>query len=501
MILGPPADQPGRAQLRCVIGDIEEGMLLVENDGSLSYANAAALALHGVDAVDQLGGTVDGYRSRFVLRYRDGHVLAADEHPATRMLAGEAIGGIVVEIARSAQAEHVTVVLRAIAVPRDPAGEGGPAFHILAFGDASTEVDAETRFERTFAANPTPAMVCRLHDHRFVRVNDGFLAMTGYHREAVIGHSVYEIDVLEGAGNRTHAINLLAEGHVIPQTEARLKLPEGGSKLVVVAGQPIEVGRHRCMLFTFTDLEHRSRAEATLRQSEERFATAFRMSPTPMLISTLGEHRILDANDAFVREFGHERAGAIGRSKADLALWVDTDTRHAVERQLAQTGRAHAVEAKLRTTGGKVLDCLLSSESVTILDERCVLTVIQNISVQRRSDAQLTAAVEAVMQDASWLGQKIVARINSHADVDNGAEAMVDAAKLSGRERQVLALIARGATDKAIASALRVSVHTVKNHIRAVYRKTGVNKRAEAVVWARHCGITNYVSEAKKASA
>ena len=144
-----------------------------------------------------------------------------------------------------------------------------------------------------------------------------------------------------------------------------------------------------------------------------------------------------------------------------------------------------------------MLDCLLSSEGVTIGDERCVLTVIQNVSVQRRSETQLIAAVEAVMQDASWLGQKIVARINSMANAEEGEDDLVAAADLSHRERQVLAMIARGATDKAIAASLQLSFHTVNNHVRSIYRKTGVNKRAEAVVWARHCGITNHAFERK----
>ena len=493
---GLPVEVLSRAQLRLVIGDLADGMLVFESDGRLSYANAAALGMHRVELLERLGSSVAEYRSRFALQYRDGHVLSDDEHPATRVLAGEAVSGLIVEIARHGQVVHGTAVLRGMTIPADT--EDGREFHILVFSDASEEVSVEKRFEQTFAANPIPALICRLHDHRFTRVNDGFLRMTGYRREAVIGRSVYEIDVLEGAENRKQAINLLAQGQVIPQSEARLRMPEGGSRLVIVAGQPVEVGRHRCMLFTFTDLEHRSRAETTLRESEERFATAFRMSPTPMLISTLSGHLIQDANDAFVRDFGHERSGAIGRSKADLALWADADTRRSVERQLAQTGRVHAVEAKLRTTGSAILECLMSSESVTILDERCVLTVIQNITVQRRSNTQLTAAVEAVMQDASWLGQQIVARINSVADVDNGAQALSNAASLSGRERQVLALISQGATDKAMAAALRLSVNTVKNHIRAVYRKIGVNKRAEAVVWAHHCGITNHAYQGKK---
>lgn len=480
-----------------IIGELDDGILVFEADGTLSYANATALGMHGVEAPDRLGADLSDYAKRFTLRYRNGHVLAPAEYPARRILAGEKrIRDVVLEVAQTGDEWHWTHVVRAIAVGDE---EGGSPFCVLILNDVTEEFSAEKRFEQAFAANPAPALICRLLDHRYIKVNEGFLEMTGYHSEAVIGRTVCEIDVLEGAKTRDHAVALLMSGATIPQCEARLRLPNGGSKLVIVAGQPIEVGRHACMLFTFIDLEHRHRAETALRQSEERFAVAFRLSPLPMLITTLAEHRILDANDAFVREFGHERAGAVGRSKADLGLWTDKDAQALVESQLSQSGHVRSLEVRLQTRNGKALDVLMSSEGVTILDERCVLTVFQNVSLERRSDARLVAAVEAVMQDASWLGQKIVAKINSltDADADTGAEDMLAAADLSCRERQVLALIARGATDKAIANALQLSFHTVKNHVRAIYRKTGVNKRAEAVVWARHCGIVNFTHERK----
>ncbi len=86
----------------------------------------------------------------------------------------------------------------------------------------------------------------------------------------MIGRSAYEVDVLENAANRDSAIASLREGNTIPQTEATLGLPGGGSKFVIVAGQPIELGEENCMLFTFMDLEPRKKAEEALRQSEER---------------------------------------------------------------------------------------------------------------------------------------------------------------------------------------------------------------------------------------
>lgn len=39
--------------------------------------------------------------------------------------------------------------------------------------------------------------------------------------------------------------------------EAELPVPDGRTKLVILAGQPIETGDDKCMLFTFADLEPR----------------------------------------------------------------------------------------------------------------------------------------------------------------------------------------------------------------------------------------------------
>jgi two-component system response regulator DesR len=62
-------------------------------------------------------------------------------------------------------------------------------------------------------------------------------------------------------------------------------------------------------------------------------------------------------------------------------------------------------------------------------------------------------------------------------------------ASLSPREREVLALIARGATNKEIAERLYLSPHTVKDHTSSLYRKLGVRNRAEAAQRAERLGL------------
>jgi len=55
-------------------------------------------------------------------------------------------------------------------------------------------------------------------------------------------------------------------------------------------------------------------------------------------------------------------------------------------------------------------------------------------------------------------------------------------AALTQRERQVIAMTARGMTNREVGKELEVSVHAVKFHLASIYRKLEVSNRTEAVV-------------------
>ena len=67
--------------------------------------------------------------------------------------------------------------------------------------------------------------------------------------------------------------------------------------------------------------------------------------------------------------------------------------------------------------------------------------------------------------------------------------ALRTAARLTDRELTVLELIAAGLSNREIAEDLWVSINSVKTYIRNAYRKVGVTRRAEAVLWAYHHGL------------
>jgi DNA-binding CsgD family transcriptional regulator len=63
------------------------------------------------------------------------------------------------------------------------------------------------------------------------------------------------------------------------------------------------------------------------------------------------------------------------------------------------------------------------------------------------------------------------------------------AGRLSAKEREVMALLARGASNAEIAKTLFVTVNTVRTHLDRIREKTGIRSRVELTVYAISAGI------------
>ncbi|HKA95891.1 MAG TPA: response regulator transcription factor [Streptosporangiaceae bacterium] len=75
----------------------------------------------------------------------------------------------------------------------------------------------------------------------------------------------------------------------------------------------------------------------------------------------------------------------------------------------------------------------------------------------------------------------------SGPDAATGVPGLVD--PLTGRELQVLAMLAAGSPNRAIAKELFVTIFTVKKHVSHIFGKLGVANRTEAVARARDLGL------------
>ena len=97
----------------------------------------------------------------------------------------------------------------------------------------------------------------------------------------------------------------------------------------------------------------------------------------------------------------------------------------------------------------------------------------------------LFEAIRAAARGESLLPALVVDKVVAH--LPEPGPTITQA--LSGREAQVMALLAAGATNKEIARQLCISERTVKAHVTSIFNKLGVNSRAEAVAVAMRTGL------------
>jgi DNA-binding NarL/FixJ family response regulator len=126
----------------------------------------------------------------------------------------------------------------------------------------------------------------------------------------------------------------------------------------------------------------------------------------------------------------------------------------------------------------------------TFLDQRLVLEAIQQGArgyVLKDVDAvALVAAIRAVRRGESAFDSHSAAVVVRSLSAPAAAPAAGD---LTARERQVLALLARGLSNEAIGRELYISATTAKFHVGNVMRKLSVSRRAEAVYAGSKLGL------------
>lgn len=103
----------------------------------------------------------------------------------------------------------------------------------------------------------------------------------------------------------------------------------------------------------------------------------------------------------------------------------------------------------------------------------------------------LIRATREVAAGDGWLDPAIIRRIvgGYRTTVLPRAEASARLAELTERERDVLTLVARGATNLEVAATLHISEATVKSHIGHIFTKLDLRDRPAAIVFAYDHGL------------
>ncbi|MBX6385041.1 MAG: response regulator transcription factor [Microbispora sp.] len=199
-----------------------------------------------------------------------------------------------------------------------------------------------------------------------------------------------------------------------------------------------------------------------------------------------GFRALLDAEEGVevVGEAGDGREGLelAVRHVPDIALVdIQMPVMDGIEttRRIASDPRLAATRVVILTNYGLdryVFDALRAGASGFLLKDTDPVELLQAIRVAARGDALLSPAVTRTL-------------ISEY--VSRPPEAVPTAAldALTNREREVVALVARGLTNEEIAAHMVISPFTAKTHVSRAMTKLGARDRAQLVVFAYESGL------------
>lgn len=259
---------------------------------------------------------------------------------------------------------------------------------LVAIVDLTTETRAmeavrrsEERFARFFRSSPAAHALVRLHDGRYLEVNDAHSALYGYAREEIVGRGAIELGIwVDDATRAAYVRTLLREGSV-RRFRARARAKDGREFEIYNSAEVVELDGARHILSSSEDATE----ELRVREALERLAVYFRLSPAALIISRLDDARYVEVNEAYERMFGYSREEVLGVSSIARGVWADPADRERIARTLRDGGRVTNHSMRVRRKDGSLIDVLFSAERMDLDGVPHLLTSVVDVTETERA--------------------------------------------------------------------------------------------------------------------
>lgn len=156
-----------------------------------------------------------------------------------------------------------------------------------------------------FNTNPDPQLITRLSDGLIIDVNEGFIALSGYSRDEVIGNSIRTINFWKNFENREIFIKHLIEKGIYKNKEFIFQRKDKSHFDGSISAKIIMIQSEFHIISVISDITLRKEFERALIESEEQYRSILTASPDDITITDL-EGKILMISPAAKEMFGYE---------------------------------------------------------------------------------------------------------------------------------------------------------------------------------------------------
>lgn len=248
--------------------------------------------------------------------------------------------------------------------------------------------ESEERFSKAFSLSPISMAITSDLDGKYIDVNNEFLALTGYGRDDVIGRTSSDLDLWVDKEQEGLLHGEISAGGTVHDRQVEIRTRDGRILTVLYSAVVATIHGAPCIIKSAIDITGRVKAEASLRESEEKFARAFMNAPVLMSITGIEDGAIIEVNDQFIRQSGFSREELIGKSVAGIGF-VRPDDRAGYLDRVRRNGVASSVELTVHPKGGGQRHVIYSGDSITLGGKKRLLSIAADITELKRAEEAL----------------------------------------------------------------------------------------------------------------
>lgn len=392
--------QESEARLSGIIDSAMDAIVSLDETQHIVLFNAAAQQMFGYTAEEAMGKSLDLLLPERFRQVHRSHVFDLDQTGETtlnvgwrRALIGQRANGE--EFPVEASVSQVTI--------------GEKTLYTAIMRDVTERVQAEQALhdseERYHAALENMLEGCQIisFDWRYLYLNASVLASSRRTRQEMLGRTMME--VFPGIEN-TELFAVLSRCMAERTSrlfENKFVYEDDSFAWFNLSVQPVPEG----LFILSIDITERKQAEQALRQSEERFAKAFQLSPAALSL-TRADGRLVDVNESYERLSGYTREELLGHDAIEFGIFTQEQRDDLRQRMMAQGGSLHEAEIEVRNRSGELRHVLYSVEAIEIGSETYALTLAFDITDRKQLEITLKemadnmATAQAITRSGSW---------------------------------------------------------------------------------------------------